>query len=177
MIGESLALASAISWGISGTMLKMVSPRFGAVYIVAVRSVAGLLFALVAAAVLGAMSSLGDLAMITVGVLVASGVANIVGHFSFVKALSIDQISRVFPATNGLFIMFSTVGTIMVSDESVTWRTVAGGFLVLGGIYVLSARQQQDGSHRAEASFGLLALVLSGLAGLAWAMSVLSETG
>ena len=175
MLGETFALASAIAWGISGTMLKMVAPRFGAVYIVAVRSVTSLLFALVVAAAVGIVDSLGTLAMFTVILLIASGSAAIVGHVSFVKALSIDQISRVFPTTNGLYIMFSVVGTIIISNESVTWRTVGGGLLVLGGIYMLSVRRQQEATRQTEGSFKLLALVLSAVTGLTWAVSVIVQ--
>jgi drug/metabolite transporter (DMT)-like permease len=175
VLGETFALASAIAWGISGTMLKMVAPRFGAVYIVAVRAVTSLLFALVVAAAVGVVDSLGTLAMFTVLLLIASGSAAIVGHVSFVKALSIDQISRVFPTTNGLYIMFSVVGTIIISDESVTWRTVGGGLLVLGGIYVLSVRRQQEATRQTEGGFKLLALVLSAVTGLTWAVSVIVQ--
>ena len=175
MVGETYALTSALAWAVSGTMLKMVSPRFGAVYIVAVRSVASLLFALLVAAAVGAMDSLGALTMFTVLSIIASGVAAIVGHVSFVRALSIDQISRVFPITNGLYIMLSVLGTILISDESVTWRTVVGGLLVLGGIYVLSARRQQDATRQTDDGFGLLALALSALTGLAWAVSVIIQ--
>ena len=156
-------------------MLKMVAPRFGAVYIVAVRSVTSLLFALVVAAAVGIVDSLGTLAMFTVILLIASGSAAIVGHVSFVKALSIDQISRVFPTTNGLYIMFSVVGTIIISNESVTWRTVGGGLLVLGGIYMLSVRRQQEATRQTEGGFKLLALVLSAVTGLTWAVSVIVQ--
>jgi drug/metabolite transporter (DMT)-like permease len=175
VLGETFALASAIAWAISGTMLKMVAPRFGAVYIVAIRAVTSLLFALVVAAAVGVMDSLGTLAMFTVLLLIASGSASIVGHVSFVKALSIDQISRVFPTTNGLYIMFSVVGTIIISDESVTWRTVGGGLLVLGGIYVLSVRRQQEATRQTEGGFKLLALVLSAVTGLTWTISVIVQ--
>ena len=53
MVGEIFALTSAVAWALSGTMLKMVSSRFGATYIVAVRAVGSLLIALAVAAAFG----------------------------------------------------------------------------------------------------------------------------
>ena len=175
MLGEAFALGSAITWALSGIMLKMVSSRFGAMYIVAVRAVASLLTALVIAAAFGAADSLGTLTVIAVLFLVVSGLFAIVGHVAFVKSLSIAPVSRVFPTTNGLYIMTSIVGTIIIADETVTWRTVAGGVLVLGGIYVLSVRRQQESAQQEDESFGLLALALCVLTGVAWSGSVLVQ--
>ena len=107
--------------------------------------------------------------------LVVSGLFAIVGHVAFVKSLSIAPVSRVFPTTNGLYIMTSIVGTIIIADETVTWRTVAGGVLVLGGIYVLSVRRQQESAQQEDESFGLLAFALCVLTGVAWSGSVLVQ--
>ena len=175
MLGEAFALGSAISWALSGIMLKMVSSRFGAMYIVAVRAVASLLTALAIAAAFGAVDSLGTLTVVAVLFLVVSGLFAIVGHVAFVKSLSIAPISRVFPTTNGLYIMTSIVGTIIIADETVTWRTVAGGVLVLGGIYVLSVRRQQQSAQQEDETFGLLAFALCVLTGVAWSGSVLVQ--
>ena len=175
MLGETFALASALAWAVSGTMLKMASSRFGAMYIVAARAVASLLTALAVAAAFGVADSLGTLTVIVVLSLVASGLAAIVGHLAFVKALSIAQLSLVFPATNALYIMFSIAATIMISGETVAWSTVAGGVLVLGGIYLLSVRREQDAARRADEGPKLLALALCVATGLAWATSVLVQ--
>ena len=172
MVGEIFALTSAVAWALSGTMLKMVSSRFGATYIVAVRAVGSLLIALAVAAAFGVADSLGTLTVIVVLSLIASGLAAIVGHVAFVKAMSIAQFSLVFPATNALYIMFSIVAQSMISDETVTWRTVAGGVLVLGGIYVLSVRRQQETALPTDEGSRLLALALCVATGLAWAASV-----
>ena len=174
MLGETFALGSAISWALSGIMLKMASSRFGAMYVVAVRAVASLLTALAVAAAFGAADSLGALTVIAALFLVVSGLFAIVGHVAFVKSLSIAPISRVFPTTNGLYIMSSIAGTIIIADETVTWRTVAGGVLVLGGIYVLSVRRRQESAQEDE-RFGLLALALCVLTGVAWSGSVLVQ--
>ena len=72
MFGESFALAAAVAWALSGTMLKMVSSRFGATYIVAARAVASLLTALAVAAAFGVADSLGTLTVIVVLSLIAS---------------------------------------------------------------------------------------------------------
>ena len=175
MLGEAFALGSAISWALSGIMLKMVSSRFGAMYIVALRAVASLLTALAIAAAFVVADSLGTLTAIAALFLVVSGLFAIVGHIAFVKALSIAPVSRVFPTTNGLYIMTSIAGTIIIADETVTWRTVAGGALVLGGIYVLSVRRQQGSAQQEDETFGLLAVALCFLTGIAWSGSVLVQ--
>lgn len=175
MTGEVFALGSAITWALSGTMLKAVSSRFGAMYIVAVRAVGSLLTALAVAAVFGVADSLGTLTVVAVILLVVSGLVAIVGHVAFVKSMSIAPLSRVFPTTNGLYIMSSIAGTIIIADEAVSWRTMAGGALVLGGIYVLSVRRQQESARPADEEFGLLALSLCLLTGIAWATSVVVQ--
>ena len=174
MVGEALALASAAFWGFSSVLVKNVTPRISAVHLAALRMVVSALLAVIVASIAGQVALVVQVPLKTLGILLGAGVVVMVGHVLFMKAIALDDISRVFPATTGLFILLSVVVSVLVVHEPVSWRTAMGGLMVLGGIYLLSIRQGRDGGRQSRAGLksGLLALVIAAAVGLAWAIGV-----
>ncbi len=174
MVGEALALASAAFLGFSVALVKDVTPRVSAVHITTIRLIASALLAIVVASVAGELAIIAQVPLRILGILLGAGVLSMVGHVLYVKALSLDDVSRVSPATTALYILFSVVVSVLLAREQVSWRTVLGGSLVLGGIYLLSIRQKRDCGQPDPAGLkpGTAALIMAAGVGLAWAIQV-----
>ena len=61
------------------------------------------------------------------------------------QALTQGDVSLVFPVTNGLFILFTITGSVLLFDEPVMWGIVAGGVLILSGIALVSISSDTQG--------------------------------
>lgn len=55
-----------------------------------------------------------------------------IDHVILVKAIELDDVSRVLPVITGVY--------ILLTDDSVSWETVLGGSVVLGGVCLLPSQ-------------------------------------
>ncbi len=175
MLGETLALASAVFLGLSSALAKNLTPRVNAVYLTTIRLV---ISALLAVGVTAAFGELGEIAQVplgTLGVLLGAAVIMMIGHVALVKAIELDDVSRVLPITTGIYILLSVVFTLLLTDDNVSWRTALGGSVVLGGVYLLSSKHHRGLSqrHQPQPRTDLMALGMAMGTSLAWAMGVM----
>jgi len=175
MVGEGLALASAAFLGLSTALLKIVTPRVSVVYLTTLRMVGSALLVVVVTLAAGKAALITQVPMGVLGILLGAGVIVMAGHVLLVKAIALDDVSRVFPATTGLYILMSVVLSFLLAHEPVSWRAVLGGVMVLGGVYSLSIRRHRHWrlQDQAGSKSGLVALGLATVVGLAWAIGVL----
>ena len=175
MLGEALALASALFLGLSSALVKNLTPRVNAVYLATLRLVTSALLAVGTAAAVGQLGSVVDVPQKTLIVLAGAAVIMMIGHVFLVKAIELDDISRVLPATTGIYILLSVIFSILLADGGVSTLTVVGGSVVLGGVYLLSRRPDQDLSRpgRAFQGSGLMALGFASGTSLAWTIGVM----
>ena len=64
----------------------------------------------------------------------------VVGMFVWIKILSRVELSRAYPVNIALTIIFTSVASIFLFQESVTWMKFTGIILVIIGIWALLAR-------------------------------------
>jgi uncharacterized membrane protein len=172
MLGEALALVSALFLGLSSALVKNLTPRVNAVYLATLRLVTSAFLAVGTAAAVGQLGSVFDVPQKTLIVLAGAAVVMMIGHVFLVKAIELDDISRVLPATTGIYILLSVIFSIVLEDSGVSTLTVVGGSVVLGGVYLLSRRPGQDLSQPGQAfqGPGLKALGFASGTSLAWAI-------
>lgn len=175
MVGEALALASAVFLGLSSALVKNLSPRVNAIYLAAIRLVISALLAVGAAAALGELAVIAQVPLSTLAVLLGAAVIMMIGHVILVKAIELDDVSRVLPVTTGVYILLSVIFSILLTDDSVSWGTVAGGSVVLGGVYLLSSKHRRGPGEQQQPHYrpGLLALGLASGTSLAWSIGVM----
>ena len=53
-----------------------------------------------------------------------------ISHVFLVKAIELDDISRVLPATTGIYILLSVIFSILLADGGVSTLTIVGGRVV-----------------------------------------------
>jgi drug/metabolite transporter (DMT)-like permease len=175
MLGETLALASAVFLGLSSALVKNLTPRVNAVYLAAIRLVTSALLAVVVAVAVGESSDIAQVPLDTLGVLLGAAVIMMIGHVILVKAIELDDVSRVLPVTTGVYILLSVIFSILFTDDSVSWGTVAGGSVVLGGVYLLTSKHHRGLGQRQQQPYrtGLVALGLASGTSLAWSIGVM----
>ena len=175
MVGETLALASAVFLGLSSALVKNLTPRINAIYLAAIRLVTSALLAVGAAAAVGQLGVIAQVPLSTVGVLLGAAVIMMIGHVILVKAIELDDVSRVLPVTTGVYILLSVTFSVILTDDILSWETVLGGSVVLGGVYLLSSKRHQGLGEQQQPHYGpgLLALGLAMGTSLAWAIGVM----
>jgi len=175
MLGEALALASALFLGLSSALVKNLTPRVNAVYLATLRLVTSAFLAVGTATAFGQLGSVFDVPQKTLIVLAGAAVVMMIGHVSLVKAIELDDISRVLPTTTGVYILLSLIFSILLADGGVSTLTVVGGLVVLVGVYLLSSRPGRGRSQPKQAlhAHGLMALGFASGTSLAWAIGVM----
>ena len=172
MLGEILALSSAICIGLSNVFVKNVTPRFGTLYLTALRLAISLVMAIAAGFIFSDMSSLLQMEFKYFVILLIAGLIMMIGHIALVKAISLDDVSRVAPATTGLYILACILVSILLSDNKVSLWTALGGLLVLVGVYLISKNDGSKFTFRNIFSLRLklYALIFASVTGLFWAI-------
>ncbi|MDP6772231.1 MAG: EamA family transporter [Anaerolineales bacterium] len=141
MTGAVLALTSALFFAISSALAKNAAHRIGSVVLVTTRLVSSAIFAVLIAVFMGKLELVLEVPVNILLLLVASGVIMVTGHLMFVKAMALDDVTRVLPATTGLYIFMSMLFSILLDIESISPQIILGGTIVLLGVYLLSTRQ------------------------------------
>ena len=172
MLGEILALSSAICIGFSNVFVKNVTPRFGTLYLTALRLAVSLVMAIAAGFIFSDMSTLLQMELKYLVVLLVAGLIMMIGHIALVKAISLDDVSRVAPATTGLYILACILVSILATDNKVSLWTALGGLLVLVGVYLISKNDGSKFTFRNIFSLRLKlhALIFASVTGLFWAI-------
>ena len=172
MLGEILALSSAICIGFSNVFVKNVTPRFGTLYLTALRLAVSLVMAIAAGFIFSDMSTLFQMELKYFAVLLIAGLIMMIGHIALVKAISLDDVSRVAPVTTGLYILACILVSILATDNKVSLWTALGGLLVLVGVYLISKNDGSKFTFRNIFSLRLKlhALIFASVTGLFWAI-------
>jgi drug/metabolite transporter (DMT)-like permease len=172
MMGEILALASAVCIGFSNVFVKNVTPRFSTLYLTALRLTISSLVAITIAFIFSDLSVLAQMEIRILGVLLAAGIIVGIGHVSLVKAISLDDVSRVAPATTGLYILACILISVLATGNKVSWWTICGGLMVLGGVYLLSKNDDSTFGSKNFLSLKLkfYSLLFASITGLCWAI-------
>ncbi|SVE04462.1 uncharacterized protein METZ01_LOCUS457316, partial [marine metagenome] len=168
MLGEMLALSSSICIGFSNVFVKNVTPRFSTLYLTGLRLVVSTVMAIAAGFIFSDMSALFQMELNFFGVLLVAGIIVMIGHIALVKAISLDDVSRVAPATTGLYILSCILISILATDNKVSWWTILGGGVVLVGVYLISKSDDSKFGFRNLLSLRLkfYALIFASVTGL-----------
>jgi drug/metabolite transporter (DMT)-like permease len=177
MIGEAAALGSAALWASSTVAIKDVTGRLSAFYIMAVRTGIAAVLAVVILLAVRPNDPTHGMALSTFAVLLASGLIAILGDATFIRAIAIEDVSRVFTISTSLYILLSVVGSFFFAGGTVSWLLPLGGLAVLiGSRLVLYESVPAGGAvqRTALATHARLdALWLSVVAAVLWTVSLL----
>jgi drug/metabolite transporter (DMT)-like permease len=155
-------------------VIKAVSGRLSAFYIMTVRTAVAAVIALLVFAIVAPESPL-ELPAGTVAILLGSGLVAIMGDSAFVRAMAVEDVSKVFTVSTSLYILLSVAGSVVFMGDSLSWLLVLSAVAVLLGarlvvdqpsdVAILNTRGQRQ---------PMFALWLGVLAALFWSMSLLA---
>ena len=90
-----------------------------------------------------------DLPASTLIVLLGSALLPLIGDVAFVRALAVEDLSRVFTVSTSLYILLSVAGSVLFFGEPFSW------FLIIGGVAVLIGSRLVLNESSAEAEAAL----------------------
>jgi drug/metabolite transporter (DMT)-like permease len=116
----------------------------------------------------------------TMAVLFGSMLLGGVGDLAFVRAVAIEEVSRVFTVSSALYILMSVAGSVVFAGEPFSLLLVAGGIAVLFGtrLVVVDPEAGEDSPGQPDVyrrpRQPILALQLSVFAALLWSVALLT---
>ena len=139
LLGNALAFASVLVWGVYTILAKRMS-KADPIAVTATISVIGTILLIPAVLIEGADVSLSSIPMSGwVPILYLGALASATGYLLYSRALRDIDASLVGTFVN-LSPVIGVVAGVVVLDESVTIPALIGGILVLAGVWISSAR-------------------------------------
>jgi drug/metabolite transporter (DMT)-like permease len=139
-----------------------------------VRTVVAALLALLIYAVVVPESPF-DLPTTTLAVLLGSGLVAVMGDSAFVRAMAVEDVSKVFTVSTSLYILLSVAGSVIFMGDALSWLLVlAAAAVLIGARLVVDQPNDVTAEARQRARQPLFALQLGVLAALFWSTSLLA---
>ncbi len=163
-----IALSTALSWALAMTINKFLAKTIGSLFMNTVRLWVGFGTVVLLVWVFGKYQSIFLYSGTDLILLAASGIiAMAVGDTIFIKSLSFVYVSQAYPVCQSTFLGLTLLTAILFLSEPFTLLNVAGGALILGGLYLVTGFGYQSRLPGAK-SMNLKGLLLSFSAALAW---------
>jgi len=140
-VGEAAALASALCWAASGVAVTSLSTRLPAAALSALQMAVASVVLIAALVASGNVDELQDAGAATLLAVAGTGVIGFtIADPAYVRTLSLVGMQRTYPTTVALFILFTTLGGVLILGEHLSVGLVAGGALIVGGTYLIVVR-------------------------------------
>ena len=147
-MGEAAALTMAMSWAAAGTAVTSLSARLPTIALTGLEVSFATAVILVALIVSGQTVDVVGASAVTLLAVAGSGVIDFaVAEPLYIRALSVAGMQRTYGVTTGLYILFATVGGVVVLGERFTPGLPMGGALIIGGTYLIVTRWQRGPEH------------------------------
>ena len=169
MTGEAAALVSAAFWALATVSVKGVTGRLSASFIMAVRTAIAAVQANAFILIVSPGDANLDMPVLTIAVLLTSALLPLAGDVAFVRALAVEDLSRVFTISTSLYILLSVAGSVLFFGEPFSWFLVAGGAAVLLGSRLVLNESQAEAEaavqavRRRQPVFGLQLSIVTAL--------------
>ena len=118
-----------------------------------------------------------DLPITTIAIVLGSALFPMVGDVSFVRAIALEDLSRVFTVSTSLYILLSVAGSVLFFGEPFSWFLVGGGVAVLAGSRLVlneSKAEAESTLQKVRRREPLFALRLSIFTALFWSAGLLA---
>jgi len=171
MLGEFLALASALAVGISAVISKYLTARVGPLPLQTMRSWFGSLLLLIAFFAMGKAAQLTQISLFIFGMIIAGFfIAGVIGDTLYMRTLSLADASKVFPAVRSTQVLLATLAAALFFDERITPAIILGAILIMGGVYLATSPRTEAKSNPESLSAGRMKwLPMAIIVGTCWA--------
>jgi len=157
-VGELAAVSNAALWALVGTIAKSMPSSVRPLHVTSSHAWTTVVILVVILVALGNLTDLTTMDRDTFLLFVGSGLVNSAGSITFWVAISRSQISKVFPTTQGLFILVTLISSTIFFDTSLGIGLVGGAILVLSGVILMNWKRD-DVSESSQDLRGTLILI------------------
>jgi drug/metabolite transporter, DME family len=169
-LGALCALGSAVAWALTSLLVRSLTPRFGTVAINAARTT-------VCALLIAAWMAIGDgfagLAAVStrslILLLVSIVTAIAIGDTVFFESTRMLGLGRAMTLSMSYPVVAAVLAAFLL-DEPISVQIAVGGLLTLGGLTLVVATRQEEGS----APRSWLGIGAAAVAAVAWGVSVVA---
>jgi len=175
MIGAVYALTAALSWAVSSTFLKFLTPRIDTLSLNTLRVCIASISLLALIALSGRGTEFVNTPLMSLVYLAISGVIAVaIGDTIYIKSLSYLNVSQAFPIAQCSNPILTMVLAVSLLGESFTWITGLGAFFVLLGIYLVTSTRITPGTNSAPRRISGKGIMLALIAGAAWSIAAVT---
>jgi len=175
MIGAVYALTAALSWAVSSTFLKFLTPRIDTLSLNTLRVCIASISLLALIALSGRGTEFVNTPLMSLVYLAISGVIAVaIGDTIYIKSLSYLNVSQAFPIAQCSNPILTMVLAVSLLGESFTWVTGLGAFFVLLGIYLVTSTRITPGTNSAPRRISGKGIMLALIAGAAWSIAAVT---
>ena len=165
-------------WAMSTIAIKAVSGRLSASFIMAVRTAFAAVVLLIAVLIYDPGIIDLTLPASLMALLLGSMLLGGFGDLAFVRAVSIEDVSRVFTVSSALYILLSVAGAVIFMGEPFSILLVIGGIAVLFGTRLVvvdpAASNPSSANPDDHPRQPILALQLAVIAAFLWSAALLT---
>lgn len=170
MLGELAALGAALSWAVGGLIVKPVAMKFETFSLNALRTAAAWPAVLVFLVLTGKTAEIGTVNANSAAYIIGSGIVGVgIGTTVYLKALSLEDISKVYPVTFSCWLLSTAFIAAIFLREAVTWLIILGAFVIILGMFLLVVSPGSKKQRTVAGSTNVRGIILALAAGLCWA--------
>lgn len=173
MIGATCALGAALAWAGGSTILKPLTTKIDTLSLNTIRLSFASLCLLAFIPLSGGSADFVHTPLLPIVYIIASGVIDTaIGGTIYIKSLLLLDVSRAYPIAMCSYPVFTMFLAIPFLEESFTRTTGVGAFLVVLGIYLLSATGKRSAASPISRKTSVKGIALAIIAAVAWAIGV-----
>ncbi len=173
-VGELAAVSNAALWALVGTIAKSMPAGVRPIHVTSSHAWTTVVILGVILVSLGNLTDLTTMDRGTFFLFVGSGLINSAGSITFWVAISRSQISKVFPTTQGLFILVTLISSTIFFDTSLGIGLIGGAILVLSGVILMNWKRDDasDTNQDLRSTLVLIGMMLA--TAIFWAIGLLT---
>jgi len=175
LLGAGIALLTSLSWALSSTILKSLTDTIDTLSLNTIRVWVGSILLITYIVVTGKYTSILDIPLQSLIYLIASGVlAMALGDTTYIKSLSMLDVSVAFPIAQCAFVLMAGLAAILWLNEPYSWNFVAGGVLIMFGIYLIASVGNKGVKAQNTRAISKKGVLVTLFAATLWATSTLT---
>jgi len=175
LMGAGVALLTSLAWAISSIILKFLTDSIDTLTINTLRMWVGAILLITIACVTGRQMVLQAIPLQSMSYIILSGIlAMAIGDTLYIKCLALLDASMAFPISQCAFVVLASFAAILLLNEPFTPITMAGGLLVVYGIYLIVAIRERTPGTGGVKRVDKKGVIIALLAAVIWTASTIA---
>ena len=172
ILGTTYALATALVWAGNSTIVKSLTIKIETLSLSTLRLCSASIYLIALILLSGRGSDFIHTPLLPLVYVIAAGIVGMtIGDTIYIKSLSFLDVSRAYPIAMCSYPVFTMFLAISLLEESFTWATGLGAFLVVLGIYLMASTGTSSKTNSTSRRISGKGVILALIAAVLWAIS------